>query len=220
MADPYAGLFSSPPASSSVAAAPSIGGAVSPEQFAKMLATIGPSGSYSGPSSTLFGGSFATTTPVKNIAVSSMFTPGGGSPMAAGLDVFTQSFAALINAQQERRAQQGQAIDLARLISEMVAANPIQAADFATAFGLPGLEPDLSPLNRFTGAGSSVSGKIGSQTATLPFSFTGKDLTFLGNNKNVASLIQQVASRLGVPDIFKTSAYGLPPTSQALLSGT
>jgi len=203
-------------------------GQVSPDDFAKLLGKIGSSGSYTGPS--LIGpqtvdpnaraNAFAPTTPVRSVAVSSMFTPGGGSPMAAGLDVFTQSFAALINAQQERRSQQGQAIDLAKLISEMVATNPIQAADFATAFGLPGLEPDLSPLNRFTGSGPSVSGKIGSQTSTLPFSFTGKDLTFLGNNKNVSNLIQQVASRLGVPDIFKTSAYGLPPTSQALLSGT
>ena len=108
----------------------------------------------------------------------------------------------------------GQAIDLSQLFASLQRSSPSQAANLAVGLGLPGLEPNLGYANAFTGPRTTgtFGGKVGSQDIKLPFAFSGRELSFLGNNPNVAAGISDIAGALGRPDFLKNSVDALIPT--------
>lgn len=128
---------------------------------------------------------------------------------------------ATMRAEQLRQHGIDQTIDIARLFAEMERVSPTRAADFAVALGMPQMQPDFGWTSRFVNEGTTglFGGKVGTQNVKLPFAFSGRELNFFNNNKNVASVIQDIAARFGRPDLLANSASTLLPTSQALSFG-
>lgn len=165
---------------------------------------------------------FPTPVSFPGLDVTAQMTPvtldtPGASPVATGFDLFRETFDMLLEAEAAKRAAIDQDISIAQLFSELQRASPTQAADLATRLGLPGQEPDLGFANIFgRGANTTFGGKVGTQDLALPWSFSGKQLSFLQSAPNVAGVLGDISARFGRPDIFSESVRGLIPTSGGL----
>lgn len=168
-------------------------------------------GDYGFPS----GGSVSTSSMVARAGITPQGSP---TDVAFGMELQQQMFQNLLSANADRRASVDQTVSIINLLSELERVSPTRAASFAAAMGM-GDGPDLGFTNDIgQGAMARVSGKAGNQNISLPLSLSGKNLDFLGNNPNVANVVQDVASAIGLPDIFRRSAASAIPTSRSLLS--
>lgn len=165
---------------------------------------------------------FPDSVPTANVA-NPVVTPvtadtPGAQAAASGFDLFQAMLDNVLKAEQLRQSAIDQQVNIAQLFADMQRASPTQAADLAVKLGIPGLEPDLSFANAFTNAGTTgtFGGRVGTQDIQLPFAFSGKELTFLGNNPNVSSIISDIGSRFGRPDVLKNSMAALLPTNTSL----
>ncbi len=162
--------------------------------------------------------------PTSSLPTSQMVARAGVTPqgtptdVAFGFELQQQMFQNLLSANADRRASVDQTVSIINLLSELERVSPTRAASFAAAMGM-GDGPDLGFTNNIgKGAMARVSGRAGNQDISLPLSLSGADLSFLSNNPNVANVVQDVASAIGLPDIFRTSAAAGIPTSRSLLS--
>ena len=135
------------------------------------------------------------------------------TPVATGVDIYQMQLDNILKSETLRQSSVDQQVRIAQLFSQGAGANIAQQAELAIRLGIPGLEPDLSFASAFAGPGSTgtFGGRIGSQDVRLPFAFSGKELSFLGQNPSVANPLQQVASFLGRPDAISTSLASLIP---------
>jgi len=143
------------------------------------------------------------------------------SPVAFGFPLFERTVGLILQAEESRRRGIQQTIDIQRLLVELQQTSPTRAADFAVRLGLP--EEDFSFLGAFgsgqvpaVSGGGRIGGTVGSQQVSLPGTFSGAELTFLNANRNIAGVIQDVATKFGLPDIFSRSAAAAIPTSRTL----
>ena len=67
--------------------------------------------------------------------------------------------------------------------------------------------------------GLGISGTIGDQQVSLPSIFGGQELDFLAKNRNVQSVVADVADKFGMPDIFDRSMAARIPTLSSILGG-
>lgn len=137
----------------------------------------------------------------------------GATPVAQGFDLMMQMLNSVLNAEKLRQSAVDQTVNIAQLVAELQRSSPTRAADLATSLGIPGLEPDLSFANAFSGDRSTgvFGGRVGTQDINLPFAFSGKELSFLTDNQNVAKVLNDVAERFGRPDLLRTSLSSLIP---------
>lgn len=163
------------------------------------------------------------STSTNQLLAGAQLSSGGGQPAAFGFPLFAQMIDLTLRASADRRASIDQTINLGRLMVELERVSPTRAASLATQLGLEsGI--DLSSLNAF-GQGQRLApasgGRIGSTNfpgVSLPQSLSGRDLSFLSANPNVANIVADFAESVGLPDIFSRSQAGLIPTS-GLLTG-
>lgn len=143
----------------------------------------------------------------------------GGDPAAAGYDMWQGMMDNVLNTERLRQSAIDQQVNVARLISELERVSPTRAADLSVALGVPGLEPNLGFANAFTNEGTSgvFGGKVGTQNIKLPFAFSGKELSFLGNNPNTQNILADIGDRFGRPDLIKNSISSAIPTSSSIL---
>lgn len=165
---------------------------------------------------------FPSSIPMSGITATAGVTPAsaetGGSPVATGFELFRETFDMLMQAEQARRQGIDQQINIASLFSELSRASPSQAAELAVRTGLTGMEPNLDWANAFsTGAHTTFGGEIGSQNVSLPWSFSGHQLSFLRDRPNVERMLMDVADFLGRPDILSESMNGLIPANRSLI---
>lgn len=173
-----------------------------------------PAAPAAAPSSGLFPG----PVPAGNVA-SPYITPvglnsPGATPVAQGFELFQVMLENILKAEALRQSAVDQQVNISNLFAQLQKASPSQAANLATIMGMPGLEPNLSYANSFAGPQSTgtFGGKVGTQQINLPFAFSGRELSFLGNNPNVASGIADIASAIGRPDFLQNSMAALIPT--------
>jgi hypothetical protein len=165
-------------------------------------------------------------TNVPSAAVASPFInpamPGaaGTQPVAQGFDLLMGVLDRLLQAEQVRQQGINQQVDIARLFTELQRASPTQAADLAVRMGLPQFQPDLSFANQFAGPKTTgtFGGRTGTQDIKLPFALNGKELSFLGNNPNVAGMLKDIGGAFGRPDFLQNSIASAIPTSSSLTS--
>lgn len=163
------------------------------------------------------------STSTNQLLAGAQLSSGGGTPAAFGFPLFAQMIDLTLRASADRRASIDQTINIARLFVELERVSPTRAASLATQLGLEsGI--DLSSLNAF-GQGQRLApasgGRIGSTNfpgVSLPQALSGRDLSFLSANPNVANIVADFAESVGLPDIFSRSQAGLIPTS-GLLTG-
>ncbi len=163
------------------------------------------------------------STSTNQLLAGAQLSSGGGQPAAFGFPLFAQMIDLTLRASADRRASIDQTINLGRLMVELERVSPTRAASLATQLGLEsGI--DLSSINAF-GQGQRLApasgGRIGSTNfpgVSLPQSLSGRDLSFLSANPNVANIVADFAESVGLPDIFSRSQAGLIPTS-GLLTG-
>lgn len=152
------------------------------------------------------------------IARADITPSGGGAPAAAGFDIFDAMFKNLMLASADRRAAVDQTISTIRMMNELQRVSPSRAAAFSAALGLPD-EENLDFVNNLDKrANVRVSGQVGRQTLSLPLALSGRSLSFLNENQNVANVVGDVADAIGMPDLFARSAGSALPTSRSLLS--
>lgn len=152
------------------------------------------------------------------IARAGVTPQGSPTPVAQGFDLQQQMFQNLLLANADRRAAVDQTMSTINMLAELEWVSPTRAASFAAAMGL-GDGPDLSWVNDIgSGALARISGRAGNQSISLPMSLSGKDLSFLSANPNVATAVQDVADALGLPDIFARSSASAIPASRSLLA--
>lgn len=161
-------------------------------------------------------GTYPTSAPAGALTATGAF--GGGSPVATGVDLFMAMLEATFQAERLRQSAVDQSVNIAQLSAELGRVSPSRAAAFATALGIPGLEPDLSAANAFAGEGSTgvFGGRIGTQDIRLPMSLSGKELSFLGSNPNVASVLADISGYLGRPDLIQSSMASAIPSVRGL----
>lgn len=166
---------------------------------------------------------FPTSVPSGNIA-NPVVTPvnagtPGAAPAAQGFEMFQAMLDNVLNSEKLRQSAIDQQVNIARLAADLERVSPTRAADLAVSLGIPGLEPDLSFANSFANADTTgvFGGKVGSQNIKLPFAFSGKELSFLGNNPNVANVLSDIGDRFGRPDLLRQSAASAIPTSSSIL---
>lgn len=165
---------------------------------------------------------FPTQVPATGLAVGAAMTPvsldtPGASPVATGFDLFKDTFTMLMQADAARRAAVDQQISLATLFTELERASPTRAADLAVRLGLPSMEPDMGFANIFgKGANATFGGTAGSQALSLPWMFSGSQISFLNDRPNVANVVGDISERFGRPDLFRESIASLIPTSASL----
>lgn len=196
----------------------------SPEA-ARNFVAAGQYGTIIGASAFGGGGGATGLTPTNDqLLGSALFGDGGtGIDTAFGFPLLAQTADLILRANQERRAGIDQSLSLAQYLLELERVSPTRAADFATQFGLES-PTDFSFVNRFIGGGpfpqargGTVGGVVGGQQVRIPGTLSGRQLSFLDSNANVARLFQDVAERFGLPDIFQQSASAAIPTSGSLL---
>ncbi len=163
------------------------------------------------------------STSTNQLLAGAQLSSGGGQPAAFGFPLFAQMIDLTLRASADRRASIDQTINLGRLMVELERVSPTRAASLATQLGLES-GVDLSSINAF-GQGQRLApasgGRIGSTNfpgVSLPQSLSGRDLSFLSANPNVANIVADFAESVGLPDIFSRSQAGLIPTS-GLLTG-
>lgn len=169
------------------------------------------------------GSAFPTSVPAGMVANPyitpvSANTP-GASPMAGGFELLNAMLQNIFNAERLRQSAIDQQVSIATLLAQTERASPTQAADLAVQLGMPGRQPNLGFANSFVNADTTgvFGGTAGTQSLRLPFAFSGKELTFLGQNRNLSSVISDIAARFGKPDLLSTSAASLIPTNSALI---
>ena len=145
----------------------------------------------------------------------------GGSPAAAGFDIFSTMLDFVLKANADRRASIDQTINIGRFLVDLERVSPTRAAALATKLGVAS-DYDFTFLNAF-GAGQGLApssgGRIGGPGGvSLPQSLSGRDLSFLNANPNVANIVRDYAEMVGLPDIFSRSQAGLIPGSGMLAS--
>jgi hypothetical protein len=176
-------------------------------------------GATTASSTTVTSNPYAMSVPAGMVANPYITTPQlgqpGSSPVAMGVDLMRMMLDSLFNAERLRQSGVDQTVSIARLFADLERASPTRAADLAVSLGIPGLQPDLSVASRFHDDSTSgiFGGRVGTQDVRLPFAFSGKELSFLGNNPNVANVLTDIADRFGRPDIMKTSLDSLIPAS-------
>ncbi len=145
------------------------------------------------------------------------------SPVAAGFPLFRDMVDLTLRAEASRRAGIDQEVSIAQLMIELERASPTRAASLSVALGLPNTQ-DFSFTKAFGGSrdlpaasGGFFGGNVGGQNVSLPQAFSGRELSFLGSNPGTAGIVQDIADRFGLPDIFSRSTAGLVPTSRNLL---
>lgn len=165
------------------------------------------------PTTTLFPGAVPAANLAKPYVTPVGLDSPGSTPVAQGFELFQAMLDNILKAETLRQSAVDQQVNIAQLFASLQKASPSQAANLAVQLGIPGLEPDLSYANAFAGPGSTgvFGGKVGSQSIKLPFSFSGKELSFLGNNPNVAGGITDISAALGRPDLMQQSLSSLIP---------
>lgn len=164
------------------------------------------------------------TPPVSTTALttSANITPGdsSGNPAALGFDLHERSFDMMLRAEASRQAAIDQSVRIATLITEMERTSPTRAAELAVQLGMPDLQPDLGFTKNFTNGKTMgmFSGQVGTQDVKLPWSFSGRELTFLDQNDTVANIFRDIGERFGLPNLLETSQANLLPTSRGLVS--
>lgn len=140
-------------------------------------------------------------------------------------DIALQQAQLVLQQNADRRSAIDQSINIARMMADLERVSPTRAAAMAASLGV---KPDdaISFTNLFgTGTnfpqagGKRVSGTIGGVPISLPSVFSGKELSFLNSNPNVARVALDVADALGVPDIFSRSAAARIPVMSGIFSG-
>mgnify|MGYP006935507453 CR=1 FL=1 len=167
--------------------------------------------------------SYGTTVPASTVANPYQITTpqlgqAGTSPVATGVDLMKMMLDSVFNAERLRQSGVDQTVSIARLFADLERASPTRAADLAVSLGIPGLQPDLSVAKRFVNEGTTgiFGGTVGTQSVSLPFAFSGKELSFLGSNPNVSTVLTDIADRFGRPDIVKSSLDALIPAGGGL----
>lgn len=142
----------------------------------------------------------------------------GSTPVATGVDLWMKMMDYVLKSEQLRQTGIDQTVGIAKYATDLAGVSPAKAADLSVQLGIPGLEPNLSYLNRYVNDSTSgvVSGQVGTQNVSLPFAFNGRELSGLSANPTVANVLQSVATRFGRPDILKTSSMGLLPSVPGL----
>lgn len=177
---------------------------------------VGTPESYSPTSPTA---SSPTPAPSSGLQLAGGITPAslsdpGSSPVATGFPMLRESFEMMLAADQNRRAAIDQEIQFQSMFSQLLGNDPAVAADLAVRLGMPGLEPDLNYLNRFSkGAVATYGGNVGTSEVSLPFSYSRGQMRFLDANPTVARAVQSVSSWFRRPDALSTSAAMTPPIS-------
>lgn len=166
---------------------------------------------------------FPTPIPPRMAVAAPTIAPSGwgNTPVAQGAELMFAMLDATMRAEQLRQHAIDQTVDIAKLFAEFERVSPTRAADLAVALGMPQMQPDFGWTSRFSNEATTglFGGKVGTQNVKLPMAFSGRELSFFGQNKNAASVIADIADRFGRPDLFNTSQGALLPTSQALSFG-
>lgn len=160
----------------------------------------------------------------ESLTTSANVTPvaqSGGDPAALGFDLHERSVDLMLRVEASRQASIDQSVRIATLITEMERSSPTRAAALAVQLGMPQLQPDLkSVTSPFVNDGTmgTFGGTVGTQSLRLPFSFSGKELTFLDQNDEVARIFADIGEQFGLPNILERSQAFAIPASGALPS--
>ncbi len=136
---------------------------------------------------------------------------GSGTPVAQGVGLFQQMFENLLSADAANRATVDQRVSIINALVNLARTSPSAAADFRF-FGAGGERTnEFEFVNALARGkvpgifGTGVSGNIGGHQVTTPGTLRLKQLSFLNQNPNIATVLGDITSRLGDPDLFTRS---------------
>lgn len=155
------------------------------------------------------------------ITAASLSDP-NSSPVAYGFPLFAQMVQLILQAEESKRQGINQTLDIANTFANLARTSPTRAADLAAQLGMQ--EPSFDFTKVFNqgskvadSIGGTIQGMIGTQNVSLPGTLSGRQLSWLTANPNVANIIKDIGDRLGTPDILSRSAAGAIPTSQSII---